>query len=159
MTERYELIENALEGIRCLARPVPRGRPGGAGLRMNAPIDVMNRVKGPLRRDLRTLARFIDDYCKCTHRAAPRRPISLKAYDVQAIYGKPLRLCDDCGRLLVHAFVKRGRCPMNPKPACKRCPQHCYAPAYRARIREVMKVSGRRFVLRGRFDYLIHLYM
>ena len=58
----------------------------------------------------------------------------------------------------MHAFVKRQTCPMSPKPSCKKCPQNCYASAYRARIREVMKVSGRRLVLRGRLDYLLHLY-
>ena len=74
-----------------------------------------------------------------------------------AIHGKPLHLCAACTKLLSHSFVKRRSCPLDPKPACKRCPTHCYAPFYRAQIREVMKVSGRKFVLRGRLDYLLHL--
>jgi len=40
---------------------------------------------------------------------------------------------------------------------CKHCPEHCYAPRYRAQIREVMRYSGPRLVLRGRLDYLWHL--
>jgi hypothetical protein len=46
---------------------------------------------------------------------------------------------------------------MHPKPACKHCPAHCYHPTYRARIREVMKFSGRKMLLGGRLDYLFHL--
>jgi hypothetical protein len=46
---------------------------------------------------------------------------------------------------------------MDPKPMCKHCPSHCYRPSYRARIREVMKFSGRKMVLSGRLDFLLHL--
>jgi hypothetical protein len=46
---------------------------------------------------------------------------------------------------------------MDPKPACKHCPSHCYHPDYRKRIREVMRYSGRNMVLGGRLDYLYHL--
>jgi hypothetical protein len=46
---------------------------------------------------------------------------------------------------------------MDPKPACKHCPQHCYAPRYRDEIREVMRYSGRKLVMSGRVDYLVHL--
>jgi hypothetical protein len=46
---------------------------------------------------------------------------------------------------------------MNPKPMCKHCPNHCYHPTYRAKIREVMQFSGRKLLLGGRVDYLLHL--
>jgi len=46
---------------------------------------------------------------------------------------------------------------MHPKPACKHCPSHCYHPTYRAKIRQVMKFSGKKMLLGGRLDYLIHL--
>ena len=67
------------------------------------------------------------------------------------------QLCPACRKLLAHAFVQRSHCPLDPKPACKKCPTHCYAPKYRAQIREVMKYSGRRLGLRGRLDYLFGL--
>ena len=111
-----------------------------------------------LRRDLKVLARFIDVYCRHRHRAEEKAPTRLRNIDVEAIYGRSLRLCSECRKLLAHAFIKRLRCPLNPKPACKKCPTHCYAPAYRARIREVMKYSGRRLVLTGRVHYLYHLF-
>jgi hypothetical protein len=110
-----------------------------------------------VRRDLKLLADFIHLYCRQRHADADRHAVRLKTHDVEALCRRPIRLCASCRRLLTHAFVKRTRCPLEPKPACKRCPTHCYAPAYRAQIREVMKYSGRRLVLRGRLDYLYHL--
>ncbi len=110
-----------------------------------------------LRRDLKTLACFIRVYCTHKHADVPKTPAALQTHDVEAIAGGPLRLCDSCRKLLAHAFVKRTRCPLTPKPACKHCPSHCYHPGYRARIREVMRYSGRRLVMTGRLDYLLHL--
>ena len=107
--------------------------------------------------DLKTLALFIDLYCKNQHAADDRQPVSLKTHDVDQIAGKAISLCPQCTRLLAHAFVKRSYCPMNPKPACKHCPSHCYHPTYRQQIQEVMKFSGRKMVLGGRLDYLLHL--
>jgi len=125
-----------------------------------AAADRPGRDKGSvraLRRDLKTLATFIDVYCGHQHVHAEKRRVTLKTHDVEAIAGKSIVLCDACRKLLVHAFVKRSNCPMNPKPACKKCPNHCYHPSYRERIREVMRFSGRKLVLSGRLDYLYHL--
>jgi len=110
-----------------------------------------------LRRDLKTLARFIELYCDQNHKDAARQAVSLRTHDVQAIAGRSISLCAGCRNLLTHAFVKRSNCPMTPKPACKHCPTHCYHPRYRAAIKEVMRFSGRRMVLGGRLGYLIHL--
>lgn len=116
-----------------------------------------DRRSNRLRADLALLAGFIEVYCRSRHKGVDRQPVRLKTHEVEAIHGRPLLLCNDCRRLLTHAFVKRTHCPLDPKPVCKRCPVHCYAPAYRRRIREVMKVAGRRMVLSGRVDYLFHL--
>jgi len=110
-----------------------------------------------LRRDLKTLAMFIRVYCKHRHPDAPKALLELRTHDVAALTGRPTPLCEECRKLLAHAFVKRTTCPMSPKPSCKHCPSHCYHPTYRARIREVMKFSGRRLVLTGRLDLLFHL--
>jgi len=110
-----------------------------------------------LRRDLATLATFIALHCEERHSGAERCRVVLKTHDVDVIYGRPLRLCRDCRNLLAHAFTKRTHCPLDPKPACKRCPVHCYVPKYRQRIQEVMRYSGRRLALGGRLDYLLHL--
>jgi len=116
-----------------------------------------DRRSRKLRRDLKVLATFIRIWCDGHHAPAPREVVRLKTHDVTAIYGRPLELCTACRKLLTHAFVKRTACPLDPKPMCKKCPQHCYGPPYRAQIREVMRYAGRKLVLRGRLDYLLHL--
>ena len=107
--------------------------------------------------DLRTLTRFIEVYCGDCHEAWKRRVVTLKSHDVAALMGREISLCPDCTKLLCHALVKRSNCPMDPKPQCKHCPNHCYHPTYRKKIQEVMMHSGRKLVMRGRFDYLLHL--
>jgi hypothetical protein len=103
------------------------------------------------------LALFILVYCRHKHPEADKKPAALHTHDVKAIAGRDVVLCAECAKLLAHAFVKRSYCPYDPKPMCKHCPSHCYHPTYRARIREVMKFSGRHLVLHGRLDYLFHL--
>ncbi len=115
-----------------------------------------NPSKG-LQHDLRTLALFINLYCRYKHSDLQRQPVEMKTHDVAAIARRSIELCPECTKLLVHAFTKRSHCPMDPKPACKHCPNHCYHPTYRAQIREVMKYSGKKMLLSGRLDYLMHL--
>ena len=110
-----------------------------------------------LQKDLKTLALFIHLYCRTKHAASDKTLTDLKGFDVQSIAGRPVILCEGCTKLLAHAFVKRSNCPFDPKPMCKHCPTHCYHPNYRAQIREVMRVSGRKLLLSGRLDYLFHL--
>lgn len=110
-----------------------------------------------LRRDLKTLALFISIYCRYRHCDCVKNKAEMKVFDVQQIAGRPLFLCEDCHKLLIHAFIKRSHCPMDPKPMCKHCPNHCYHPTYRAQIREVMQYSGKKMLLSGRLDYLFHL--
>jgi len=110
-----------------------------------------------LRQDLRVLARFIEVYCQGKHDASERQPVTLRGWDDSLINCSHMRLCPSCARLLHHALMKRSHCPMDPKPACKHCPRHCYAPTYRQQIRAVMAYSGRKLVMRGRLDYLWHL--
>jgi hypothetical protein len=108
--------------------------------------------------DLKILAKFIEVYCDGNHADADRTAVKLQTHDVNELMGKPLKLCPGCQKLLAHALVKRTVCPMDPKPQCKHCPRHCYHPNYRRQIQEVMKYSGRKLVMRGRLDYLLHLF-
>lgn len=110
-----------------------------------------------ISRDLRTLAQFIKVYCKHRHPDAPKGQFELKGFDLEELGVKNLVICGACAKLLAHAFVKRGHCPFNPKPACKHCQSHCYQPGYREQIREVMRYSGRKLVLSGRLDMLYKL--
>jgi hypothetical protein len=110
-----------------------------------------------LKKDLKTLALFVSLYCHHQHAGAEKCAPRVNNLDIDQIAGRPLLLCGDCRKLLAHALVKRSHCPMNPKPACKHCPAHCYHATYRAQIRQVMRFSGRKMLLGGRLDYLFHL--
>lgn len=110
-----------------------------------------------VKKDLKTLATFISIYCNCNHPEDEKSVITMPQHDISAIAGKEVVLCGECRKLLLHAFVKRSNCPLDPKPMCKHCPVHCYAPSYRARIQEVMRFSGRKMVRGGRVDMLLHL--
>ncbi|UCE60238.1 MAG: nitrous oxide-stimulated promoter family protein [Phycisphaerales bacterium] len=110
-----------------------------------------------LRSDLKTLVKFVEVYCRHRHRQAVRADARVKVPHLRALVDSEVDLCPACRKLLAHAVVKRIRCPLDPKPACKRCPSHCYSVPYRGEIRKVMKYSGKRLVLSGRLDYLRHL--
>lgn len=109
--------------------------------------------RGPLDakvvRDLRTLVRFVEHYCAAKHGDRERRCAEIRSHDVAALCGAAPRLCADCAKLLTHALVKRTHCPMDPKPACRLCPKHCYASRYREEIRRVMRYVGPRALLLG----------
>ena len=119
--------------------------------------DMKVDVDGKMNRELRMLARFIQIYCNDLHADQERQPATLSTHDVRGIAGRDIVVCPSCVKLLQHAFIKRAHCPMDPKPSCKKCPRHCYAPEYRQGIRAVMRHSGRKMLLRGRLDYLWHL--
>ena len=97
-----------------------------------------------LRADLKTLVRFVTFYCDRRHGDTVKAVVCLRGIDVSSLATRPVALCPQCSKLLAHALVKRIRCPLDPKPACRNCPQHCYGPPYRAAIRKVMRFAGPR---------------
>lgn len=57
-------------------------------------------------------------------------------------------LCPECAALRDYAFARSDRCPfMETKTFCANCRVHCYKPAMREKIREVMRFSGPRMML------------
>ncbi|WP_070966199.1 nitrous oxide-stimulated promoter family protein [Vibrio sonorensis] len=69
-------------------------------------------------------------------------------------------LCSQCKTLLEYAEMRLDRCPYGAhKPACNRCPVHCYKPDPKQQIREVMIYSGPRMLLKHPWLALRHLYM
>ena len=57
------------------------------------------------------------------------------------------KLCESCSQLLKYAADRSGRCPfMENKTFCSNCKVHCYSPAMREKIREVMRFSGPRMI-------------
>ena len=75
-----------------------------------------------------------------------------------ARHGSYGALCTDCAALRDYALDRIDRCMFQPdKPACGRCPVHCYQPEMRARIREVMRYAGPRMLFRHPIAAAHHL--
>ena len=57
-------------------------------------------------------------------------------------------LCEECQNLLDYAMVRTQKCPfMATKTFCSACKVHCYTPAMREKVREVMQYAGPRMML------------
>lgn len=57
-------------------------------------------------------------------------------------------LCADCQQLSAYAMQRIDKCPYQAdKPTCAKCPIHCYKPAMREQIRQVMRYAGPRMIL------------
>ena len=73
-------------------------------------------------------------------------------------HGSGKDLCLDCRELQAYAMKRLEKCPFGEeKPACSRCTVHCYRPAMRDRIREVMRHSGPRMIRRHPVLAVAHL--
>lgn len=67
-------------------------------------------------------------------------------------------LCDDCSSLLNYAYQRLDNCPKgNTKSSCRKCEIHCYSPAKREKIREVMKYVGPRMIFIHPWSAIRHL--
>lgn len=68
-------------------------------------------------------------------------------------------LCPQCQALLDYAHQRLERCRFGEdKPSCTRCPVHCYKPAMREQIRQVMRYSGPRMLLHDPIMAIRHLW-
>ena len=86
----------------------------------------MNR--GRIKREKTTVRTMIRMYCAGLH--------------------KTTSLCADCEQLHAYAMQRIDKCPFDEcKPTCAKCHVHCYKPARREQIRQVMRYSGRRMLL------------
>jgi hypothetical protein len=64
-----------------------------------------------------------------------------------AHHGTRAALCPECDKLLTYSFGRIDGCVfMKSKPTCAKCPVHCYEPASRERMREVMRHAGPRML-------------
>ena len=68
-------------------------------------------------------------------------------------------LCPQCQTLLDYALQRLERCRFGEdKPSCTRCPVHCYKPAMREQIRQVMRYSGPRMLLHNPIMAIRHMW-
>ncbi len=115
------------------------------------------RIDGKIGKDVRVLADFVEIFCRENHRDESREPLAASDPNLRFALGdRDPAVCADCRKLLQHSISKRIQCPYDPKPMCKKCPTHCYAPGYREKMRRVMRFSGLYLVKRGRLDMLFH---
>lgn len=108
-------------------------------------------------KDLKILALFTAAYCSAKH-AGEKSSLSVSEPGLQGAGFERFRLCGECREFLDYAFDRRIKCPLEPKPICKHCPVHCYRPGHREKVREIMRFSGKRLILRGRLDLLWHYF-
>jgi predicted amidophosphoribosyltransferase len=91
-----------------------------------------------MNHELRTVAQMIALYCRDRHKTEAG-------------------LCPECSALLEYAGSRLAKCRFKPnKPTCAKCPVHCYAPRRREQIRQVMRYSGPRMLLRHPLSFLRH---
>jgi hypothetical protein len=109
------------------------------------------------RKDLKVLALFTSVHCRAHHLGA-KVPLAPAEVEFAGLGLHRFPLCVDCREFLAYAIARRLRCPLEPKPACKHCPPHCYRPGHRERVREIMRFSGKHLIRRGRLDLLWHYF-
>lgn len=86
-----------------------------------------------LMREQRTLEAMQAIWCRDRHGVQPD--------------GAPL--CPACRDLMTYAAKRLAVCPYGEeKPVCAKCQIHCYGPAQREEVREVMRYAGPKMVLR-----------
>ena len=60
--------------------------------------------------------------------------------------------------LIQYTIERLNRCKFaEQKPACKNCPIHCYKPAMREKIREIMRWAGPRMIIYDPIAAITHL--
>ncbi len=91
-----------------------------------------------LDRERRTIQVMIQIYCQGNH-------------------GSNGVLCPGCQQLSAYAMQRLEKCPFQAgKPTCAKCPIHCYKPAMRQQVRQVMRYSGPRMLLRHPILAILH---
>ena len=91
-----------------------------------------------LMREEETIRAMIGIYCRDTH-------------------GTKGSFCADCEELMSYAKVRLTRCPFKEaKTTCAKCPVHCYKPAMRDKVNDIMRYAGPRMTIRHPILALFH---
>ena len=119
---------------------------------------ILDRLDAKKAKDLRVLSGFVSIFCRENHQAEDKEAFLIKNARLHQVLSgnNNLVLCQHCSKLLKHGMVKLLLCPYDPKPMCKKCETHCYAPGYREKMREVMRFSGLHLIRHGRLDLIFH---
>ncbi len=100
----------------------------------------MKKESGRVVRERKTVEEMVKLYCHQHH-------------DTQGE-----KLCDRCSVLLNYAFQHIEKCKFHPeKPTCRNCTVHCYSKKNKNTIKDVMRFSGQRMMLRFPALTILHL--
>jgi hypothetical protein len=70
----------------------------------------------------------------------------------------PSAPCEECRALIAYASKRLAVCPFGAeKPVCAKCQVHCYGPAMRDKVRDIMRYAGPRMMWRHPWLALAHL--
>lgn len=96
-----------------------------------------------LEREEHTIGLMVAMFCRDHHGEVPRDAAGM---------------CPECAGLIAYARRRLAACPFGAeKPTCLDCPRHCYNPAMRERVREVMRYSGPRMLRSHPLLAVLHL--
>ena len=91
-----------------------------------------------LQREFRTVSAMIHLYCNHHHNHRT--------------------ICNDCLSLLAFSQRRLERCIYGAeKPTCQQCPVHCYKPAQREQVKQIMRWAGPRLILKHPIMTIRHL--
>ena len=89
------------------------------------------KIEDKREREKKVVGEMIALYCRKNHKN-----------------GQGQTLCPECEELKAYATLRSDKCPfMETKTFCSNCKVHCYQPAMREKIRQVMRFSGPRMLL------------
>ena len=75
----------------------------------------------------------------------------------ESVHGGKI-LCEECSKLRDYAIRRIDHCVFSSsKPACKKCPVHCYSPKKREEIKKVMQISGLAMLYKHPVLAILHL--
>lgn len=91
-------------------------------------IEMKKNIQTKREREKELVSQMIQLYCRKKHHTGEE-------------------LCAECAELNAYAVERSDKCPfMETKTFCSNCRVHCYKPAMREKIREVMRFSGPRMI-------------
>jgi hypothetical protein len=98
----------------------------------------MTRSERRIAREKKTIRAMMKIYCHSLHKTKDN-------------------LCAECSALLDYANMRLERCPfVSHKPTCANCGIHCYKPAMRDKVKDVMRYAGPRMIHRHPLLAVLH---
>lgn len=94
---------------------------------------------GRISREKRTVQKMIQMYCQKHHESKDA-------------------FCSNCSNLFTYSEQRLQNCQFgSKKPACSKCPVHCYSKSRREEIKVVMRYSGTRMIYKYPYLAILHI--